>query len=79
MQARGAAMVEQQQAVRSPTTEVQPCLGKQKKKEKMLNGEKEEKTHVFNEFTVRVLNSRELDVKYSRPYRLDVKYSIFSI
>ena len=38
------------------TLVIQPCLGSQKKIEKMLNGKKKEKTPAFNEFAPRVLN-----------------------
>jgi len=38
------------------TLVIQPCLGSQKKIEKMLNEKKKEKTPAFNEFAPRVLN-----------------------
>jgi len=41
------------------TLVIQPCLGSQKKIEKMLNGKKKEKTPAFNEFAHIVLNFQQ--------------------
>ena len=56
------------------------ALESKRKKKKMLIGEKEEKTPVFNEFaaSVKFSTTYELDVKCSQAHRLGVKDSIFS-
>ena len=41
------------------TLVIQPCLGGQKKIEKMLNGKKKKKTPAFNEFAHIVLNFQQ--------------------